>query len=249
MGANAVTTVPVYVAGEVLTAADLNITNSGIPVFATTVTRDAAFGGTGEKVLAEGQFAYIEASNTTQYYDGANWVSVGTTPGLVYLTGASFTTATSVSLPASTFTSTYRNYRILFTLTALTADADITVRMRASGTDDSGANYFTMFGGTVSTGTFVSTSGTLQTSFNFAESDSVFSEAYKFGMDILQPQITQNTVLQGNLSYYGKTSNAVAGLGGAAWLNTSTAYDSLSVISSVASSMTGVYRVYGYSES
>jgi hypothetical protein len=34
MGANAVTTVPVYVAGEVLTAADLNITNSGIPVFA-----------------------------------------------------------------------------------------------------------------------------------------------------------------------------------------------------------------------
>jgi hypothetical protein len=36
MGANAVTTVPVYVAGEVLTAADLNITNSGIPVFAST---------------------------------------------------------------------------------------------------------------------------------------------------------------------------------------------------------------------
>ena len=77
MGANAVTTVPVYVAGEVLTAADLNITNSGIPVFATTVTRDAAFGGAGEKTLAEGQFAYIEATDTTQYYDGAAWQSVG----------------------------------------------------------------------------------------------------------------------------------------------------------------------------
>ena len=76
MGANAVTTVPVYVAGEVLTAADLNITNSGIPVFATTTTRDAAFGGTGEKTLAEGQFAYLEDTNTTQYYDGAAWVSV-----------------------------------------------------------------------------------------------------------------------------------------------------------------------------
>jgi hypothetical protein len=50
MGANAVTTVPVYVAGEVLTAADLNITNSGIPVFASTVERDAAFGGSGEKI-------------------------------------------------------------------------------------------------------------------------------------------------------------------------------------------------------
>ena len=76
MGANAVTTVPVYVSGEVLTAADLNITNSGIPVFATTVTRDAAFGGAGEKTLAEGQFAYIEATDTTQYYDGAAWQSV-----------------------------------------------------------------------------------------------------------------------------------------------------------------------------
>jgi hypothetical protein len=77
MGANAVTTVPVYTAGEVLTAADLNITNSGIPVFATSTTRDASFGGSGEKVLAEGQFAYLEDSNTTQYYDGAAWQSVG----------------------------------------------------------------------------------------------------------------------------------------------------------------------------
>jgi hypothetical protein len=77
MGANATTFVPAYVSGEVLTAADLSVTNSGIPVFATTVTRDAAFGGTGEKVLAEGQYAYIEATNTTQVYDGAAWVSVG----------------------------------------------------------------------------------------------------------------------------------------------------------------------------
>jgi len=83
MGLNAVTTVPVYVAAEVLTAADLNITNSGIPVFATTVTRDAAFGGAGEKTLAEGQFAYIEATNATQYYDGASWISLGALGGQV----------------------------------------------------------------------------------------------------------------------------------------------------------------------
>jgi hypothetical protein len=80
MGANATTFVPAYVAGEVLTAANLSVTNSGIPVFATTVTRDAAFGGTGEKTLAEGQFAYIEATNTTQYYDGAAWQSVSVAP-------------------------------------------------------------------------------------------------------------------------------------------------------------------------
>jgi hypothetical protein len=86
MGANAVTTVPVYTAGEVLTAADMNITNSGIPVFATTVTRDAAFGGTGEKTLAEGQFAYIEATDQTQYYSGSGWLALGGKLGQVVST-------------------------------------------------------------------------------------------------------------------------------------------------------------------
>ena len=80
MGANAVTTVPVYVTGEVLTAADMNITNSGIPVFATTVTRDAAFGGAGEKTLAQGQYAYIEASSELQVYSGSAWIAATPTP-------------------------------------------------------------------------------------------------------------------------------------------------------------------------
>ena len=77
MGANAQTTVPKYTALTVLPAASMNISaGTGIPVFATTVTRDAAFGGA-NKVLAEGQLAYIEASDTVQYYSGALWVSVG----------------------------------------------------------------------------------------------------------------------------------------------------------------------------
>jgi hypothetical protein len=62
MGANAQTAVPAFTAGP--SAAQLQQQtqiNTGIPVFATTTTRDAAFGGTGEKTLAEGQFAYIEA--------------------------------------------------------------------------------------------------------------------------------------------------------------------------------------------
>ena len=80
MGANAQTSVPLYVAAEVLTAADMNISaGTGVPVFATTVTRDAAFGGAGEKVLAEGQLAYLEDSNIVQYYTGAAWASVGAT--------------------------------------------------------------------------------------------------------------------------------------------------------------------------
>ena len=56
MGANAQTTVPTFTAGEVLTAAQQNASaRTGVPVFATTGTRDAGFGGTGEKTLAEGE--------------------------------------------------------------------------------------------------------------------------------------------------------------------------------------------------
>jgi hypothetical protein len=74
---NTQTSVPAFTAGQVLTAAQMTEVNTGIPVFATTTTRDAAFGGTGEKTLAEGQFAYIEASDTTQYYNGTSWLALG----------------------------------------------------------------------------------------------------------------------------------------------------------------------------
>ena len=102
MGANAVTSFPTYAASEVLTAADLNVTNCGVPVFATTTTRDAAFGGTGEKVLAQGQLAYIEATNVVQYYNGTAWATLApTTSGVVQVKSTtksdSFTT-TSTSL-------------------------------------------------------------------------------------------------------------------------------------------------------
>jgi hypothetical protein len=98
MGANAVTTVPVYVAAEVLTAADLNITNSGVPVFATTVTRDAAFGGAGEKTLAQGQFCYLESTGKLQVYTGSEWLNVGTTTNVTAFTaGGTFTPPAGVT--------------------------------------------------------------------------------------------------------------------------------------------------------
>lgn len=78
MGANAQTSVPTFTAGDVLTAANMNISaRTGVPVFADSTARDAGFGGTGEKVLAEGQLCYLESTNVVQYYDGAAWATVG----------------------------------------------------------------------------------------------------------------------------------------------------------------------------
>lgn len=75
MGLNAQTAVPVFTSGQILTSAQMGQINTGIPVFATTTTRDAAFGGTGEKTLAEGQYCYIEAApKRLQVYNGTTWL-------------------------------------------------------------------------------------------------------------------------------------------------------------------------------
>ena len=78
MGANAQTTVPTFTSGQVLTADQQNQSaRTGVPVFADTTARDAAFGGAGEKTLAEGQLCYLEDTNKVQYYDGAAWANLG----------------------------------------------------------------------------------------------------------------------------------------------------------------------------
>jgi hypothetical protein len=64
--------------GDVLTAAQVNtfLMDQAIMKFASTTARDAAFGGTGEPVLAEGMFAYTSDTDTLWYYTGSAWQAV-----------------------------------------------------------------------------------------------------------------------------------------------------------------------------
>ena len=105
MGANAQTTVQKFVDGAVLTAPQQNFSAAtGVPVFATTVTRDAAFGGA-NKVLAQGQLCYLEATNVLQFYDGAAWASVGAgmiTKVEVFKVGGTFTPPTGATYAIAT---------------------------------------------------------------------------------------------------------------------------------------------------
>jgi hypothetical protein len=112
MGANAQTAVPAFTAGQVLTAAQQTQINTGIPVFASTVERDAAFGGSGEKVLAQGQYAYIEATSTLQVYTGSVWVSA-ITSGLNLITAQTIGSAVGSVTVTGAFSSTYDNYKII----------------------------------------------------------------------------------------------------------------------------------------
>ena len=244
MGANAVTTVPVYVAGEVLTAADLNITNSGIPVFASTVERDAAFGGTGEKTLAEGQFAFLEDSNSTQFYDGSVWQAVGVSPGMVLVATASPSAVASVSID-NCFTSTYQNYRIVFALTAATgATAALNMKLRASGSDTS-ANYVSQL--------FEAFSATSTSTANPSGTDEWYVANLApgqldsaFAIDVYRPQTATKTAYSGLSTVNYPSPFVVQMLGGVQTDNTQ--FDGVTFLFA-STNFSANIRVYGYANS
>jgi len=175
-------------------------------------------------------------------------VPTGINSALVFLTGATFTTATSFSLATNTFSSTYLNYKMFVNLQNLSSDADFTLRMRASGADNTASSYNSVQIGLNSSGTASNVTQFNQTSFNVGECDAGFP-IYVLALDILQPQIAKSTVCLGQLYYLNKPEQQFHHRSVSLQFNTTAQFDSLSFISSVASSLTGTYRVYGYTES
>ena len=245
MGANAQTSVPAFTTGQVLTAQQQTEINTGVPVFATTVTRDAAFGGTGEKTLAQGQLAYIEATNVVQYYDGTSWATLApaTPGGFVFVAGASFTTSAAVNVN-NVFTSTYRNYKIIVEGEGSeSAGSFIDMRLRVGGTDNSGSNYFYSYNtvNASSTGADVGAgSQTVWRVFNAANT--------RFGCDITitGPQLTDEHTFMALFASAGSGIGLTGRSGGS--FNAATSFDGFSLIP-VSGTITGTYRVYGLADS
>ena len=244
MGANAQIEVPAFTAGQVLTAAEMTQINTGIPVFATTVTRDAAFGGAGEKTLAEGQFAFIESNNATQFYDGSAWQTVG--GGMTLIESNTFSAVASVSATTGVFSSTYNFYRVMFHLTAASGNLAVNLRMRASGTDYSGTGYTYSGSGYTNVDSAFQLGGETSSLVGYFRSSTPPLLAYT--ADIFNPNAATNT----NIVSAAFTSNS-GYTAGSGILNvgtvvaTSTQYDSVSFIASTGN-FTGRYSVYGYNQ-
>jgi hypothetical protein len=146
MGINAQTSVPKFTIGDVLTAANTNLLTNAPPVFAGTATRDAAFGGAGEKTLAEGQLCYLEDSNIVQYYDGAAWATVGPTASkIAQVLQTTSTTATSTT--STSYVTTTLNLAITPTLN--TSKVLVLATLPVYISNGNGAGVYTIFRGTV----------------------------------------------------------------------------------------------------
>lgn len=165
--------------------------------------------------------------------------------GLTFLSSTSFTTATNVSLPANTFSATYRNYRVMLQITALTADALFTMRLRAAGTDNTTSDYRTAGVGVSSAAVATTKTGNAQSSFNFAEQDAG-NLGYSLVFDIIGPQTATATNLHGQYGFFAGTPAGFEGVNFSNNFTATTSFDSLTFISSVASSMTGTIAAYGY---
>jgi len=235
MGANAQTKVPTFASAEVLTAANQNLLSNGIPVFSGTATRNDAFGGSGEKVLAEGQFAYLEDSNTTQYYDGAAWQSVAVTPGLVRVGGGTLSGTTTAF--ANVFSATYESYVVVLSnIASVTADQWIQLTMTgATSAYYFGANTVTYAG----SASFLA--GANAASFQYL---AITGSAKANGafIQIQNPFLSKETTVQ----YQSQWTNTTSGysIAAAGFLNNTTSYTGFT-LTSASGNFSGTVNVYG----
>ena len=239
--ANEQTSVQLYAASEVLTAANMNISaGTGVPVFATTVTRDAAFGGASEKVLAEGQLCYLSASNIVQYYDGAAWATVGpaTAGGLTLISTVTSTAAAQI-LFDSVFSATYTNYLLLMTVKG-SASTGLTGALRLAGVTVSGADYYRQRTNSDST-TVAGVRSSAATEWGFPNLDTNFNMSY---VTIAGPALAQTT---GGWMIGGGGATTIANNTSTMYHNVATAYDGI-IILPASGTITGTSSIYGYSK-
>lgn len=241
MGANAQTTVPTFTSGQVLTAAQMNQSaRTGVPVFANTSDRDAAFGGTGEKTLAEGQLCYLEDSNIVQFYDGSTWSTVGpSTPGLVLISSTTIGSGVTSVAVSNVFSSTYTNYKIIVSGGAASATSDGSFYL--GGDNVSGYYNAFVYNGWPSTGaTGAASSNTGNSSTTFAYS----ANGYNCDITIFQPNVAARTSWVYMSSTMATTGNRWAGGG---FINNATQYTGMTFQTQSGHTLTGgTIKVYGF---
>ena len=239
MGINSQSSVPTFTAGQVLTAQQQNWINTGVPVFDNTTQRDGAFGGTGEKTLAEGQLCYLESTDVVQYYDGSNWLTLGPTAaaGLQFISATTVgTTVSSVTVP-NAFSATYANYRIIYS--GGTSSANNTVRMTLGSTS---ANYYWSW--------LENSSGAANYNGNSGSNVTAWSEIGLIGTnghdlvaDICQPFASYRTTITARTTHavVPSVNRVYTGL-----LNDTTSYTAFTLTPATGTITGGTIYVYGY---
>jgi hypothetical protein len=134
-----------FTAGEVLTASNVQnyLQDQAVMVFGGTAARSSAIGTAN---FEEGMLTYLTDVDKLQVYTGSSFADVypaaAAVQGLTFISSTTIgASVSSVSLPASTFTSTYDAYRVVFDASTTTSapDAAVRIRFRVGGADNTTA--------------------------------------------------------------------------------------------------------------
>lgn len=231
-----VTSVWDFSPGETLTAAKLDDVNCGIHVFSGTATRDAAYGGSGERALSEGEFAYLADTNTTQYYDGAAWQTVG--GGLTLIKTQTIGSAVSSVTVSDVFSATYDNYRI--TIGGGSASTDLILNWTLGAT---ATGYYWSGNGRIFNSTDASATEANSTAWKFQY---VAPATLNATVDIFSPFLSDETTFSSQ-HVQAKTTGQQWQSGG--YLNNTTSYTAFTITCSTGTITGGTIRVYGYQNS
>jgi hypothetical protein len=243
MGANAQTTVPTFTTGQVLTADQQNQSaRTGVPVFASTVTRDAGFGGTGEKTLAEGQLCYVEGVGLQSYNAAGAWVTWGAAPSAGALTlvkSQTIGTAVSSVTVTDAFSSTYDNYKITISSGVGSTTAFLLLQFGATTTAYYSAFISASYGGGTSSN---NQSNTASARCGLMTSNSLFAS-----IDVFSPNLAKVTQFACLPAPTSDTGEQVYTGGG--WQNSTTQFTAFTISPATGTITGGTIRVYGYQNS
>jgi hypothetical protein len=230
-----------FVAGEVLLAQDVNdyLMDQSVMNFATSAARASAI-----PTPTEGMTSYISTTGTAsipqiETYTGSAWQ---TPYGLTLIANVSATAAASIIVD-NVFTSTYTNYKVVFTGTSSTPGSLFGV-LRAAGADIGGSGYFN--GGVTvqfSTGGVTGRAGNGETFMYFTQtsgSDLLSSVSF----DLINPQGTSRKGF-GGFAFRGDSFGAYIANGET---NFTTSATGIKIYPSNGT-LTGTVQIYGYRNS
>jgi hypothetical protein len=240
------TTSSVLASTPTATKSAYDLANAAIPKSTVTTAGDIIFRNasvpTRLGIGTAGQVLRVNSGATAPEWANAS------SSALTFITGSAFSAVTSVSLPNSTFSSTYQNYKIIFNLTAAAGGIGETrIRMRASGSDNTTTGYYSggyevnFAGGSNNSNT---QAGSYVLWGNIAAgTGGATSQATQMEITMMSPQASNTTVFNVNGGKGSWTWKAMTG-----FFEGSTSFDSMSFYAD-AGTITGNYRVYGIANS
>jgi hypothetical protein len=142
------------------------------------------------------------------------------------------------------FSSTYTNYKIIYNLRGTSQTSDITMRLRASGSDNSSSNYYwsSYYTTSASLTVFGERSNGTNTSWTLNYADTTGMTGCN--IDLYSPQetaYTAYTIQAALVRISASTTQAVTTMGG---LSVDTAYTGFTILGT--QDLTGTVSVYGY---